>query len=275
MGYSPRDLERVFLTLDQVPKSAILWAPTSASSVSIASSTTLCENKEPSKPKLFANLLPTKSEKPNPYTDAPMKDISFRQFALKVLPTVSTIEVLPTNPTRPYFFTTGKPGSKPIFSFHADAEGSHTASWYTWGSALPPSHASLKVAYTSVKAIITFPHMWDALAAPEVFDEEKVESFKFKRHGIRLLFVLEGAKEKRPQTLCLFPTLMKGELHSVRKTVEAFSNKGIIEQPKAEGAGHVVGLSVEKDKDNGDKGMVLAVRTKAGQVSRYRITLFE
>ena len=281
MGYGPRDLERVFLTLDQVPQRAILWSPPTSTSPAqyfptseILRSTTLCENEEPSKTtKLFSELLPNKAITPTSYADAPIKDISFRQFALKVLPAVSTIEALPTDPIQPYFFTTGKPGSKSVFSIHSDVEGSHTASWYKWGHDLPLSRANLQEKFKRVKAIITFPHMWDDLAAPEVFDEAKIESFKFKRYGIRLLFVLEGAKERFPGELGLFPTLVKGEFHSVRETVEAFSKQGRIEQPNRDD--HVGGISVEKDTEIGGKGLILGVRTKIGQISRYRITLFE
>lgn len=60
----------------------------------------------------------------------------------------------------------------------------------------------------------------------------------------------------------------------MRKTVEAASSKGTVEQPE-DGGDHVGGISVEKDKDKSDKGMVLGIHTKGGQVSRYRITLFE
>ena len=276
MGYTPRDLERVFLTLDQVPQSAILWTPpASSSALSAGPSMTVCENENASKTqKLFGHLLPTNKSKPlASYNDAPVKEVSFRHFVLKVLPTISTLEFLPAKSIQAYFFTTGKPGSKPIFSFHSEAGGSHTASWYAWGGRAAPSNANLEEKWTPVKAIITFPHLWDDLAAPEVFDEAKVEAFKFKRHGIRLLFVLEGAKEISTRELCLFPTIMKGEFHSVRKTVEACSQKGQIEQPKA--GDQVGGISIEKDSPKGDKELVLGVRTKGGQVSRYQITLFE
>jgi hypothetical protein len=273
MGYTPRDLERVFLTLDQVPQSAILWASSSTLSWASESSTSYEKEDVSKTSKLFGHLLPPKYSKlaPTSYTDAPINEVSFRHFVLKILPTISTMEALPTDPLQPYFFTTGKPGSKPIMSFHSG--GSHTASWYTWGHAGALSNASLKEKFTPVKAVITFPHMWDDLAAPEVLDEAKVESFKHKRHGIRLLFVLAGAKEKVNPGLCLFPTLMKGEFHSVRKTVEACSNSGRLEQPEA--GDHVGGICVEKNKPEGDRGILLGVRTKGGQVSRYRITLFE
>ena len=60
-----------------------------------------------------------------------------------------------------------------------------------------------------------------------------METFTFKRHGLRLLFVLEGVRETSNMGLGLFPTMMKGDFHSVRKTVEAASSKGKIEQPEA------------------------------------------
>lgn len=173
MGYTPRDLERVFLTLDQVPQSAILWTPSAPDSlVSATSSITLAENEHSAKaPKLFGHLLPSPSKiSKGSYEDAPLKDISFRQFILKVLPTILTIEVLPPNPAQLYFFTTGKPGTKPIMSFHSDAEGSHTASWYAWGHPNSLSYASLQEKWTPIKAIITFPHMWDHLAGQDIFD---------------------------------------------------------------------------------------------------------
>ena len=311
MDYKPRDVERVFLTLDQVPQRAILWSPptsnSSAQSVAtseISGSTTLCEKiEDPSKTtELFSKLLPNKAITPTSYADAPIKDISFRQFVLKVLPAASIIEAFPTNSMQPYFFTSGKPGSKPVFSFHSDAKGSHTASWYKWSRELPLFYANLQEMPTRVRAIITFPHMWDDLEAREVFDEAKIESFRFKRHGIRLLFVLEGAKEMAARKLALFPTLVKGVFHSVRKTVEAssvlegakemapgklalfpmlvkgvfhsvhktveaFSNQGRIEQPNRDD--HVGGISVEKNTDIGGKGIVLGVQTRTGQVSRY------
>jgi hypothetical protein len=115
--------------------------------------------------------------------------------------------------------------------------------------------------------------MWDFITPLDALDSEKCEEFKFKRHGIRYLFVLEGVKDMQPRELCLFPTLLKSEFHAVRGTIEAFSNKGRIEQPDGKERDHVGGFEIAKER--GKEEMVVGVETKAGQVARYRITLFE
>jgi hypothetical protein len=75
LGYSPRDLERVDLTLDQVPESGILWSSDSIEAVSSAvSATSVVE--DTSKPqKLFNSLLPRPSNRNKDtvsYSDAPL-----------------------------------------------------------------------------------------------------------------------------------------------------------------------------------------------------------
>jgi hypothetical protein len=266
LGYGTRDLGRVYLTMDQVPESAFLWTSKLNSAHRQEKSSNLNASK------LFTHLLPKQDKaKTVAYADAPIQDTSFRQFVLKVLPNAAKVDLMPQNPLAPYFFTTGKPDTKPIMEFHE--EGSHTASWYTWGHASDPRYASLASEWTPVTSIITFPHMWDGFsnARSALDDEFELEIFKHKRHGIRFLFCLEGAEETRRRELCLFPTLMRGEFHSVRKTVEAFSNKGTLEKP-ASSAPHVGGVAVQKDKTN---PLVVGVQTKEGQVSRYKIVLFE
>jgi hypothetical protein len=103
-------------------------------------------------------------------------------------------------------------------------------------------------------------------------ESEKRQAFRFKRHGVRFLFTLEGAREMNgSRELCLFPTLMKGEFHAARSTVEAFSMRGRIEYPvKVEDM--VAGLAVKEDDP---VSMTVGVRTKDGQVSRYKIDLLE
>jgi len=44
--------------------------------------------------------------------------------------------------------------------------------------------------------------------------------------GSQIFFVLKGAKETRQPSLCLFPEILRRELHGVRSVLEAFSNKG-------------------------------------------------
>lgn len=283
MGYTQRDLERVHLTLDQVPRSGILWEPTGSpknQSQNGNTASSLSTATEGLSKSIFGNLMSQAKLKATTtiYEAAPVTNISFRKFALSVLPKAASISLeIPHSNIRPYFFTTGKPGSKPIMSFHSD--GDHTASWYTWGIPRPASYASLKPGWTTVNSIISFPHMWHHLSnASHALDQSKADAFKFKRHNIRFLFVLEGAKERLDIDLALFPTLMRGEFHAVRKTIEEYSKKGKLEQPAQNKSSvqselqHVGGLAVVKDSDH---ALVIGVKTKTGQLSRYKITLFE
>jgi hypothetical protein len=288
MGYTEEDLKRVFLTLDEVPQSAILWPPAATNPTEGPSeetpppppyTTTPTPSPAPKPQGIFTSLLPPAIPDSiplpttPPYTTAPLQEISFRHFALRILPTAQTIHILPSAPkVYAYFFTRGLPNSKPLFAFHNP--NSHTASWYTWDAAAPLSTAHLSQTYTPVKAILTFPHMWDYITPLDPLTPEKVEEFKFNRLGIRYLFVLEGARDMSPTTeLCLFPQLLRSEFHGVRGTIEAFSKKGRIAQPDGEGRDHVGGFEVAREGKMED--MVVGVESKGGQVGRYKITLFE
>ncbi|KAF4637243.1 hypothetical protein G7Y89_g840 [Cudoniella acicularis] len=271
------------MTLDQVPKSGFLWSPPSTEApaekpVKVSTSTEMFEERPAKRQKLFTSVIPKVGKlsavKEIQFNEAPLKDISFRKFALKILPTISSLAVLiPAISVQPYFFSTGKPDAKPIMAFHK--EGGHTGSWYTWGDRGIPFRASLKGnSWTPVNGIISFPHMWDEFeSAADALDETKAEAFKFKRHGIHFLFCLEGAKENDTEReLCLFPTLMRGEFHPVRSTVEAFSRKGKMGLPE-EGKPLAAGLMVEKNERGCE--MTVGVKTTTGQVCRYNIKLFD
>lgn len=272
LGYSPHDLERVFLTLDQVPKSGVLWSPSSVGPIVSTVAAAFVPEDTPTPQKLFNSLLPNISSGNVSYGDAPLQKCTFRKFVLKILPTASNMAVLPASEIRPFFLTTGKEGSKPIMSFHR--EGSHTASWYTWITPRSPQYATMKQEWTPVQAVLSFPHMWDEFAsAVDALDDVKSEEFRFMRLGIKYLICVEGAREIRgtKRGLGFFPNMIRGDFNAVRKTVEAFSNEGNIQEPQ--GKGHVVGFSV--NKSTGAKDLIIGVKTKTGQVSRYQIDMFD
>jgi hypothetical protein len=130
--------------------------------------------------------------------------------------------------------------------------------------------------FTRVLGIVGFPHMWDSYDFSDpttAFDEAKFEAFTQKRNGLRFLIVLEEAREQRENLgLYIFPTLMRGEFHGVRETVEEFSQWGCIEDPK-EGKSIVGGFCVSKSQEKID--FMMGVTTNTGMVGRYRITFFE
>ncbi|KAH8811463.1 hypothetical protein F5884DRAFT_275708 [Xylogone sp. PMI_703] len=288
LGFTPDDLHRVFLTMDQVPKSAYLWSQVETKTDEAVPEKALPSDKVNvadksaggAKPiRLFDGLLKDLQPKPDRKvikdSQIPCNNITFRRFVQRILPNAVSMEYQVNAQMWGYLFTTGRPGAKPIMSFHR--EGGHTASWYTYAAERECRDMSLIPGWVTVKSIISFPHMWDAFesAADPILDEEKAEKFKFKRMDIRYLFILDGAAEKKSDVgLCLFPSLMRPEFHEVRKTVEAFSDKGVIEQPQDKSAQQVAGIAVEKESSK-QRYPIVRVRTTSGQDSKYKITLFE
>ncbi|CZR51777.1 uncharacterized protein PAC_01654 [Phialocephala subalpina] len=239
--YSNQDLERVYLTPDQVPDSGFLWKSGKCHAQILA--TKEAKSRSP----IFGGLLPSQGMGldllPCPSrVDRPIYSITFRIFTMNILP-----------------------------KWHTEP---NTASWYTWAGKFVCGHAGLKQnEWVTVEVVVSFPHMWDDFAsAAEGLVEKKVEEFKFKNKGIRYLFVLKDINDSRKmKDLCLFPEFMRRELHPVRKTIEAFSKEDQIEKPR-DGQPYVGGLSFEAGKK---RAWVVAVRTKNNQISKYKIILFE
>lgn len=276
LGYTRDDLRRVFLTLDQVPQSAILWAHADAETKDSASEKTLVAGTDThtsNSTKLFSSVIP---KTPKYINEIPLQDISFRKFVQTVLPAAANVDYEVNVKVSGYFFTTGRPGSKPLMAFHN--EGSHTASWYTYCNPRTSLLMDLKTGWSRVKAIVSFPHMWDEFeSAADGLDDEKAQKFKFKRHDIRYLFVLQGAHDTTYHAgLGLFPTLLNSDFHGVRSTIEAFSSDGKIEQPDDPSTQQVAGVAVLKEPTTSDSlHPVLRVTTVKGKISHYKIVLFD
>ena len=104
--------------------------------------------------------------------------------------------------------------------------------------------------------------------------EEAIFSFKHKRHGISYLVGLEGTVATNGGC-ALFPEYMKSEFHGVRATIEAYSNKGKLEQPgEGKDASFVGGVSIGRKK-GGKIDKEFRVTNSTGRMERYEIVLFE
>ena len=83
--------------------------------------------------------------------------------------------------------------------------------------------------------------------------------------SVGAMFVLKGARDTRNPTACLFPNILKGELHEVRATIEAYSN-GSQMQGKEEAS--VCGLLIQ----NSSKWLDVKLRvTSDVGVAHYKI----
>jgi hypothetical protein len=111
------------------------------------------------------------------------------------------------------------------------------------------------MAYARVVCISEMPTMWGG-------------NTRWKDLGDSALLVLEGCRDGENRSLALFPECLRGELHQVRRTVEAHSRSRALE-PLEEGRQHAAGLRI------GDNQQVeLRVRTAAG-VASYLIDRWE
>ena len=281
LGYSKQDLVRYFMTVDQVPESAILWKDTIAWE---GKTVVYPENPLPSSPS---------SEAPS---DA--QHMSFRSFVCRVLPSAQQVDLWLQPKARLAFFTTGSPGAKPPFQFSSTL---NTAAWYLWSKDLPVTQARLKEGWNRVSSILSYPHMWDYLSAGEgidYFDDDAWEAvpaveptaetegvgateasakkpkpfWPHSRHGVRYVFALQDAQETQRMSAMLFPAILRAEFHCVRKTIEAFSKEEAIRGPLnalAQQVGGVAGGSHRWTE------MLVKVTTVEGFKAVYKLTLFD
>ncbi|KAF6761787.1 hypothetical protein DFP72DRAFT_1151810 [Ephemerocybe angulata] len=275
LGYSKEDLVRYFMTSDQVPESGVLW-----------SDPAIWNHTPPAlelPQGIFGSVVPKATKEITPVSIEERKEtpreITFRSFARRILPKAKSVEVFLQEDTRFAFFTSGGPNAKSPFSFGSTT---NTASWYYWNKPMSVSKANVKKGWNPVSSIIAFPHMWEHVPAAEGIDYDEAAQgdtiqqgkWPFSRHGIRYLLCVKGAKEEQKMAASLFPTIMRGEFHCVRKTVEAFSNEEKIKEPLKAGAGveHIGGLA----GGNHRWTEILVRATMEDDLqSVYRITLYE
>jgi hypothetical protein len=84
-------------------------------------------------------------------------------------------------------------------------------SWYLWLGGSEAQQFGLPAhAFHPIVAVTLLPSMWQ-------------EGFSHQGQG--LMLVLQGAKDTRAPSACLFPEILKSELHSVRSVIEAHSQQ--------------------------------------------------
>ncbi|RXW18179.1 hypothetical protein EST38_g7676 [Candolleomyces aberdarensis] len=287
LGYTKDDLMRYFMTIDQIPDAAVLWKDHA-----VWSQITSSRSVEDGQNLIFASV---GSKTANPVASSssltkfkddqgPPTNISFHKFVRKTLPDAESIELEIASTRVLTFFTVGPPNSKSPFYFGSEK---NTASWYLWGQARPVADIGLKAGYCKVTSITTFPHMWENMTAQEAVEYEDPGEAAGAGEGvgtkqrwigakddIRFMFCIQGAQSDTGTTgLALFPSLMKGEFHGVRKTVEAFSGQHQIAQPL--GGSRVEQVAGVSNSRNQWESMVVRATLKSGIRTRYCISLFD
>lgn len=166
----------------------------------------------------------------------PAKRVTFEKF-MKMLADEHRIQLLtPRRGNYGAFVTAAVPDAPPILKWDSP-ELRNPVSWYvyatkSWAEAwhLPEN------AWVDVTAIAYAPTMWNA---------GKIGN-RYHPLGKNAMFVLDGARDTRGDELALFPENLRGELHEVRATIEAFSKSRAIEEPESASA---CGLILTPDKE--------------------------
>jgi len=202
MGIAPA-FERRFARLEEVQT---IWTPTAVK---------VTGRKQP-EGGMFGHLAP-KGKSPSPaLSDGSEVNITWAKFAKTVLPNARKIEL---------YMASSMAFCGVVTAVHADAppiiqwdshENRNPFSWYFYSNGSAPSDWNLRSGtWVNVTGIMLKPNLWG---------EKPLE-----HQGTGAILILEGAKDRRDPQLCLFPEILKSELHPVRSVVEAYNRSKSIE----------------------------------------------
>lgn len=191
-----QSLERRYARLDEVKA---IWRPGK-------------EKSEVAAGGVFGGI-PIKGKKSNVKNgvEAPETAMTFEKFHRTVLPGAKKIELLVGYQTDSYaaLLTAVHPDAPPILKWDRDDER-NPFSWYAYNGGSLCGRWNLSTGWNEVTAVVLQPNMWSERPCG------------YNSSGA--MFVLKGAKDHDgASSACLFPEILKGELHEVRATIEAYS----------------------------------------------------
>lgn len=163
---------------------------------------------------VFGHLAPTESPRSKVEIMA-QKDITWAKFRQTVLPEASKIEVRLKGGLSNFtgLLTAEDPDAPPIIQWDLE-EKRNPFSWYVFHGGSSPNEWDLPMAtWIDVPAVMLKPFMWE-------------DEHAFPNHQRGAVMIIDGARAVRDSQLCLFPEMLKSQLHSIRSTIEAFSRNG-------------------------------------------------
>lgn len=192
--------------------------------------------------------------------DTPPVKMTFAKFRKRILPDALSMQALIPSGTTTAFsaFTDAVNKDAPPLLRWDTPENRNSVGLYVYPEGSKASQWGLvRNTWVDVKALVASPYMRD--------DEEAHSQYL---RG--MLFVLDGAADTVSESSCLFPAIMRHELHSIRATIEAHSNNSVIE----EGPEGVLcqGLSLQSNSTNAP--IIVRVRTSLGS-STYHLYCWE
>jgi hypothetical protein len=240
-----RSLERRFARIDELQ---LLWQPRASKAAAAEGG-------------VFSHLKPKGSKAAAKPLNVPASNITWEKFRRTVLPEAEQITLLPPSyGAYTALVTAVHSDAPPILQWDLE-EARNPFSWYLYHGGSTAAHWGLPSSHpVQVTGITLQPNMWGP-------DEDK-----FKHQGKGVVFLLEGARESKSSNLCLFPEILKSELHAVRSTIEAHSKSASIEGKEEGSACGLIMQSGKIGRASRNDGLDATIEvTTGGQRICYRI----
>jgi hypothetical protein len=256
LGSAPAFARR-YARIEELQPRGVVWAePTAAPTMHVQSGASASG--------VFGHLRKGAPARPPLRTEAfgSLVTITLEKFVSKVVPSAESIQIrLAPKSVLGALVTAVDPDAPPIILWD-DEDDRNPFSFYTypepvytlgqWGLDHTKWHA--------VNAITTLPSQW------------RGQPLNGQTHGA--LFIIEGARDQASKTagLGLFPAFMKSEFHRVRRSIEEFSSKGVLEGVDEASAAGFLMLS---DVGGVSKNVIRVISDRGRLVIDYQIDRLE
>ena len=200
-----KSLKRRYARLDEIARSDMWLRPSSSAPVTTQSTS------------IFGHLKnKTTKRRNNESIEIPPIIISWVKFKREILPNLVKIEYLASSYLDDYCtITTAVHEEAPLILKWDRENARNPFSWYLYSLRSPISQYGLTPGYVNISHIIP---------TPSHFYPENITNFEEK-----VIFVIEGARDSKNAGIALFPEIMRSEFHSIRTTIEAYSNSEKLE----------------------------------------------
>lgn len=203
---------------------------------------------------VFGHLQPKGKAAPSRLT-LPAQTLTWVKFRDSVLPTAERVEFhVPAQSSAFSAFVTAADAEAPPLLQWDREDARNPVSWYFYHGATPAAQWGLAAgAWVPVLGVTPKPNLWNGSPATH--------------HGEGVMFVVEGARDSRNDSLALFPETLRNELHGVRATLEAHSRSRKLQPVEGQLAS---GILLGKGSEQG-WGMPQFRVTNAGATTVYRL----
>lgn len=168
----------------------------------------------------------------------PAITMTLDKFRRTVLPEAEKLELYTSPGLQGFagFLTTADFDAPPILQWDSP-EQRQPVSWYFWSGRSTPRQFGLLEKWYDVAFLTTRPPHWH-------------KSDGFTHYDPAVVFVIPEAHDVDEPSLCLFPEILKSELHGVRSTLESYSRMHRVEGERTR---QVAGLVFDKDNNKGTR----------------------